>query len=111
LFSPPGRSLTLCDLYQIKYYNNTDKLALIGDRAVGNFHEQSLIFLPLLWLNGIFVEGGAEMNWTLGLIYVVTRAFYLPALLFLPMQAVFLSTIPNYVVLTILTKNCWSACS
>lgn len=92
---------------EIKYYSH-DNLALAGDRAVGNFHEQALLFLPLFWLHALFVEGGGQANWSLGLVYVGTRALY-PLLYSLNGMLVPIATVPNYIILMIFMKNLWAA--
>ena len=79
----------------IKYYNSRDKLALTGDRAVGNFMEFAIIFLPLLWIHALFVDPTQSL--TISLVYTAIRAAY--PLLF-GSVLVFAATIPGYMVLT-----------
>ena len=42
--------------YGVKYGKQGGKIALLGDRVVGNTLEQGLLFLPLLWMHAIFVS-------------------------------------------------------
>ena len=59
----------------VKYYNADDMLALLGDRAVGNFLEQGLLFLPLLWIHAVLVD--PSQSWTICCIYAAGRASYM----------------------------------
>ncbi|CAB9525978.1 expressed unknown protein [Seminavis robusta] len=61
-----------------KYYNSQDMLALCGDRSVGNYLEQSLVFLPLYWLHALFVENGASESLMIASIYSISRGIYPP---------------------------------
>ena len=71
----------------------------MGDRAVGNFLEQAIMFLPLLWMHAVFVD--PTQSWTLALIYLVSRALYLVVY---PLDyswfqgALGISTAPGYMV-------------
>jgi hypothetical protein len=67
-----------------------------GRRAFGNLHEQSVIFLPALWLHALFtsVPEAALMGWT----YLAFRALY-PIVWAIGggfTQKVFISTLPQY---------------
>lgn len=80
----------------IKYYNSKDSLALNGDRSVGNFLEQAIAFLPLLWLHALFVDPTLSFN--ICAIYTLTRSYY--SIVFaMRVPMVFLSTLPGYAVL------------
>lgn len=83
----------------VKYYNTEDMIALMGDRTVGNTLEQSVIFLPLLWMHAIFVD--PSLSFTIASIYCASRALYLVVypLNFKYMQGLIgLSTGPGYLV-------------
>jgi MAPEG family len=78
---------------EVKYYNSKDIMALVGDRTVGNFLEQSILFLPLLWLHALFVD--PTHSFTICLWYTITRSYYPMAFL---SKAMYLSTIPGYII-------------
>ena len=59
---------------EIKYYNNKDALAMLGDRVMGNTLEQGVVFLPLLWMHATFVD--PSMSFSLAQYYVVARVLY-----------------------------------
>lgn len=80
----------------VKYYNSRDVLALAGDRSVGNFVEQAIVFLPLMWLHALFVD--PSQSFTICAIYTATRSYY-PILFPAKPPLVALSTIPGYVIL------------
>ena len=84
----------------LKYYNRDDPLALAGDRAVGNFHEQSVLFLPLFWMHAMLCS--PSQSWAIALVYSLTRGSY--PILFLSKSkfTVLLSTIPGYLILVFL---------
>lgn len=86
-----------------KYYNSRDNLALTGDRMVGNFIEQAIIFLPLLWIHALFVDPSQSL--LLSCIYVLSRAIY-PIMYMLGSNKKFLlilvSTVPGYAINTYL---------
>jgi hypothetical protein len=77
----------------VKYYNSKHLLALRGDRTVGNFVEQAVAFLPLLWLHALFVDPSISLH--LAGIYTVSRSYY--PLLF-NSHWILCSTVPGYVV-------------
>lgn len=80
----------------IKYYNSRDRLALAGDRTVGNFVELALVFLPLYWLHAIFVD--PTRSRTIALVYTGARALYPLLMLYRPIW-ILVSTGPGYVVI------------
>jgi hypothetical protein len=77
----------------VKYYNSKHLLALRGDRTVGNFVEQAVVFLPLLWLHAVFVDPSISLH--LAGIYTALRGYY-PIVFGSPW--VRCSTYPGYVV-------------
>ncbi|GAX18302.1 hypothetical protein FisN_23Hh195 [Fistulifera solaris] len=81
---------------KVKYYNSDDTLALTGDRAVGNFMEFAVMFLPLYWMHAVFVD--SSQSFTIACIYSASRAIY-PFVF--PMKGFFVlfSTIPGYIVI------------
>ena len=85
---------------KVKYYNTDDLMALMGDRSVGNFVEQAVLFLPLYWMHAIFVD--PTVSWTIAMIYSASRALY-PIAFQMHFSgltgAVGLSTGPGYVVI------------
>ena len=83
----------------IKYYNSRDRLALAGDRAVGNFGEFAIVFLPLYWMHAVFVD--PSQSWMIALLYTVTRSIYPLLMLYFPNYIV-VSTAPGYVILAYL---------
>lgn len=83
----------------VKYYNSRDRVALVGDRTVGNFVEFAILFLPLYWIHAILVD--PSESWTIALVYTVARSFY-PFLFYYQPYYIFLSTAPGYVVLAYL---------
>lgn len=84
----------------IKYYNSHDMLALAGDRAVGNFIEFAIVFLPLLWLHALFVD--PSQSFSICAIYTASRSLYPVMFLLNKPPSIFLSTVPGYAVLTYL---------
>ena len=80
----------------IKYYNSRDKLALAGDRTVGNFLEFAIVFLPLYWIHAVFVD--PNHSWTIAVIYTLGRALYPFLFLYAPTM-ILVSTLPGYLVL------------
>uniref|UniRef100_A0A7R9ZLY4 Uncharacterized protein n=1 Tax=Craspedostauros australis TaxID=1486917 RepID=A0A7R9ZLY4_9STRA len=94
-------------LADVKYYNKTDLLALVGDRTVGNFMEFAIVFLPLLWIHALFVPGGCQESFTICVIYSISRMYYPIALS--QGFAVMLSTVPGYVTyLYLFAKVGWA---
>jgi MAPEG family len=87
-------------LRAIKYYNSQDIWALTGDRTVGNFLEQSIVFLPLLWLHAIFID--PTQSWTICILYTITRCYY-PVAFYT--QTMYWSTIPGYIILIYLFQQ------
>jgi hypothetical protein len=81
--------------YAIKYYNARDRLALTGDRTVGNAVEFAIAFLPLMWLHAIFVN--PSQSFTICAIYTATRSYY-PIVFQMKAPALLLSTIPGYAI-------------
>mmetsp|Transcript_22342 Transcript_22342/g.32032 ORF Transcript_22342/g.32032 Transcript_22342/m.32032 type:complete len:90 (-) Transcript_22342:92-361(-) len=74
-------------------------LALQGDRAVGNFLEFAILFLPLLWIHALFVD--PTQSFMISTIYTVSRAMY-PFFFTRSingMSMIFISTLPGYVVM------------
>jgi len=71
----------------------------MGDRAVGNYLEQGLIFLPLFWMHAIFVD--PSLSFTIALVYSISRVIY-PIMYWATfngfMGAIGLSTAPGYLV-------------
>jgi hypothetical protein len=80
----------------VKYYNSRDMMALAGDRCVGNFMEQAIIFLPLLWMHAVFVD--PSQSFTICAWYTAFRSYY-PITFFVRVPVIFLSTIPGYGIL------------
>lgn len=80
----------------IKYYNSRDLMALAGDRTVGNFVEQAIVFLPLLWMHALFVD--PTHSFTICALYTSSRCIY-PIVFFMNPPALLLSTGPGYAVL------------
>ena len=78
----------------VKYYNTTDLLALNGDRTVGNFVEQAIVFLPLLWIHAVFVR--PESSLFICILYTSIRSIY-PLVFYT--KYMFLCTIPGYMIL------------
>ena len=83
----------------IKYYNSRDRLALAGDRTVGNFAEFAIVFLPLYWMHAVFVDP-TESLW-ISVLYTSTRALYPLLMLYWPTYII-ISTLPGYMVLAYL---------
>jgi hypothetical protein len=82
---------------KIKYYNNDDKLAIIGDRTVGNFVEFAWFFLSLLWIHALFVD--PTKSFRLAASYTFCRSYY-PFVFAKGAPSLLFSTVPNYGVLT-----------
>ena len=78
----------------VKYYNTTDLLALNGDRTVGNFVEQAILFLPLLWIHALFVDPRSSLS--ICILYTIIRSVY-PFVFYT--KYMFLCTIPGYMIL------------
>ena len=78
----------------VKYYNTTDILALNGDRTVGNFVEQAIVFLPLLWIHALFVN--PKLSFSICILYTSIRSVY-PLVFYT--KYMFLCTIPGYMIL------------
>lgn len=74
-------------------YGSTNKIALMGDRTVGNLLEQSIPFLTALWLHAVFVDpaSAAQLGWY----YLGFRAIY-PFVFFKGVPLLFVSTLPGY---------------
>lgn len=86
-------------LNDVKYYSK-DKLALVGDRTVGNFVEQAIIFLPLYWLHALFVD--PHMALPICGVYLATRSYY-PIVFMMRFPSLLLSTVPGYCVVLYMT--------
>jgi len=54
--------------------NQTDKWAANAGRFAGNQFEQSVVFIPCLWMYAALVD--YETAWPLGVLYVIGRAVY-----------------------------------
>ena len=80
----------------IKYYNSRDRLALAGDRTVGNFLEFAILFLPLLWIHAVLVD--PTQSWNVALVYTSSRSLY-PLLMLYQPTWIAMSTGPGYLVL------------
>jgi hypothetical protein len=87
------------DFRAVKYYNRTDHLALVGDRAVGQFVEWSIIFLPLLWMHALFLSDGPSQSWIICLLYTASRAIYPLVFGSNVYPGVLWSAFPNYIIL------------
>lgn len=81
----------------VKYYNSNDRIALTGDRTVGNFVEYAYAFVSLLWIHAIFVN--SQQSLTIALIYTFVRSYY-PIVFWYGMPYLFLSTLPSYFILS-----------
>ena len=79
----------------IKYYSH-DKMALRGDRTVGNYIEQGFCYLPLFWMHALFVD--PSHSFAISATYTASRLLY--PFLFGSKQGMILilSTFPGYVV-------------
>ena len=82
-------------------YGSTDRIALMGDRSVGNLLEQSVPFLTSLWLHAVFVSPQSAA--TLGWAYLGFRSIY-PVVFYKGLPYLFLSTIPGYAIIGALLK-------
>ena len=91
-----GGSSLIKALVRAKYRGEGGKLGLTGDRTVGNLMEQSLLFLPALWLHAVLVtpEGAVFWGWR----WLAARSIY-PVAFYCGIPWLFLSTIPAYVCL------------
>lgn len=90
----PSTTNTVTSFRNVKYYNTTDLLALNGDRTVGNFVEQAIVFLPLLWIHALFVN--PQWSFSICILYTSIRSVY-PFVFYT--KYMFLCTIPGYVIL------------
>ena len=72
------------------------QLALTGDRAVGNFIEFAILFLPLYWMHAVYVD--ASQSFTIACFYSAARAIY-PLVFPIKGMFVLFSTIPGYIVI------------
>lgn len=80
----------------IKYYNSRDRLALAGDRTVGNFGEFAIVFLPLYWMHAVFVD--PTQSWMIAVGYTATRSIYPLLMLYQPTKIV-ICTVPGYLIM------------
>lgn len=83
-------------LKSIKYGGKGGRLGLTGDRTVGNTMEQSLVFLPLLWLAAL--NGNSAMAEYYGWMWLAFRFIY-PFVFYMGIPWLFLSTVPGYLIL------------
>ena len=92
-----------------KYYNNSDIIALAGDRAVGNTLEQAVAFLPLLYAHTMLIDPSQTLQ--LSAVYSAFRAMYPFLFLSKKYVAVLISTIPGYCVQSYMAYNLtvWAA--
>jgi len=79
---------------EVKYGGKGTKLNLSMNRTVGNFIEQSIVFLAALWMHAIFVDvqTAVKVGWT----WIAIRSIY-PLVFYIGGFSVFLCTIPAYV--------------
>lgn len=98
------------DFRAVKYYNRTDHIALVGDRAVGQFVEYTIIFLPLLWMHAIFLTDGPSQSWTICLLYTASRAIYPLVFGFNVYPGVLWSAFPNYIIISYMFGRLIYAC-
>ncbi|KAI2513814.1 MAPEG-like protein [Fragilaria crotonensis] len=83
----------------IKYYSH-DRIALRGDRTVGNYMEQGFIFLPLLWLHAAFVD--PSISFTIAAIYTISRLIYPFVYGNKRAMLIAVSTMPGYFIISYL---------
>lgn len=81
---------------EVKYYNRDDKLALCGDRTVGNFLEMGFLFLPLFWIHALFVD--PSQSFTIAALYTFTRALYPFVFWSAKIPLLLCSTVPGYLI-------------
>lgn len=79
-------------------YASTDPLARLADRTAGNMLEQSIIFLTSLWLCALFESPSYAAR--LGRLWLLFRCAY--PFLFLKGVWIQLSTIPGYILISML---------
>ena len=79
-------------------YASTDPLARLADRTAGNMLEQSVLFLTSLWLCALFESPSYAAR--LGWLWLLFRCAY--PFLFLKGVLITLSTIPGYILITML---------
>ena len=75
----------------------SEKQIRMGERAFGNLHEQSTIFLAAVWLHALFVDAGtaATLGWAwLGFRFAYVAIWALTAGNIMP--AILLATMPMY---------------
>lgn len=82
-------------IYFFSYYT-PNQLALTGDRAVGNFIEFAIVFLPLYWMHAVFVD--ASQSFIIACFYSASRAIY-PFVFPIKGMFILFSTIPGYLVI------------
>ena len=78
-------------------YQSTERLALVGDRSVGNTLEQLGPFIVGLWLYAVFVSTSTAT--TLGFLYLIFRLIY-PLCFWFGIPWIFISTIPGYAIIS-----------
>lgn len=81
------------NMRDIKYGDKGGSAMLIAKRTVGNYLEQSPIFLVSLWLTAVFVDAGVAS--TCGWIWIASRVFY-PFGFSKGIPYLFMSTFPAY---------------
>ena len=79
-------------------YGSIDSLARLADRTAGNMLEQSVLFLTSLWLCALFESPSYAAR--LGWLWLLFRCAY--PLLFLKGILITLSTIPGYILITMM---------
>ena len=86
----------LISLRSIKHGGQGGKLMLMANRTVGNFMEQSVAFVPGMWLCAFFYDSFSAA--VLGWLWLITRTYY-PFVYNQPFPALWFSTIPGYVLI------------
>jgi uncharacterized MAPEG superfamily protein len=77
-------------------YGGKFRAVLAGDRTAGNFMEQLLPFLIILFGHAAVVD--ANRAAVCGWIWLIFRSFY-PIVYNMPFPALFLSTLPSYSII------------
>lgn len=107
LKSSSDESAAKLTLQDVKY-RSTDKIALTGDRTVGNTLEQAIPFLTSLWLHAVFVDPSSAAKY--GWYYIAFRAIY-PVVFYYGTPYLYLSTFTGYGIIIMLLKPLWEAFS
>ncbi len=87
-------------------YGNTDRLAVTGDRSVGNMLEQAIPFLGSLWLHAVFVDPVVAARY--GWLYILFRSIY-PIGFYMGLPYILCSTIPGYLIIFSLMWEVWKS--